>query len=61
MKHVTVTYKHSFSTTYNLNNYGMFVYCNQVIEKSHKQYKSDAQSFTNMKLLSLGFEIVKYK
>lgn len=34
---------------------------NWVIEKSHKQYKSDAQSFTNMSLLSLDFQIVKYK
>lgn len=34
---------------------------NWVIEKSHKQYKSDALSFTNMNLLSLGFQTVKYK
>lgn len=34
---------------------------NWVIEKSHKQYKSDAQSFTIMKLLSLSFQIGKYK
>lgn len=31
------------------------------LQKSHKQYKSDAQSFTNMQLPSLGFQTVKYK
>ena len=61
VKHVTVTYKHSFLTVYNLNNYEMFVLCNQLIENSHKQYKSDVQSFTNMKLFSLDFQIEKYK
>lgn len=34
---------------------------NQVIENSHKQYKSDVRSFTNMKLFSLDFQIDKYK
>ena len=57
VKHVTVTYKHSF--VYNLNNYEMFELCNQLIENSHKQYKSDVQSFTNMKLFSPDFQIEK--
>lgn len=30
VKHATVTYKHSLLTVYNLNNYEMFVLCNQL-------------------------------
>lgn len=59
VKHVTC--KHSLLTAYNLNNYEMFVLCNQPSYRKFKQYKSDVRSFTNMKLFSLDFQIDKYK